>query len=168
MEAVDWTKHSKSDGYALISSFRSSCLTRKGPTPVWAALREWVVRPTKTSCGRCLQCAEWSCVVLTNQPHHHNGSGRDWPYKSAIRKLAPNSVRVHQDARGRREDDLRERDFRPASVRHVRETRVFRPCGRDEAFYDMPVFLDLRWRANRVNPLVGKGCKPFTRFWSQP
>ena len=43
---------------------------------------------TKTSCSPRLHCAEWWCVVLSDWPPHHNGSGRDWPYKSATRTKA--------------------------------------------------------------------------------
>src|SRR5260370_32629807 len=31
IEVVRWTKHSSFDGYALLFSFRSSCLTRESP-----------------------------------------------------------------------------------------------------------------------------------------
>ena len=47
---------------------------------------------TKTSCSPRLHCAEWSCVVLSDSPRHHNGSGRDWPDKSATRRSAPRKL----------------------------------------------------------------------------
>ena len=47
---------------------------------------------TEASCSPRLHCAEWWCVVLSDWPRHHGGSGRDWPDKSATRpsgRLAP-------------------------------------------------------------------------------
>ena len=52
--------------------------------PVWAAPEGGGQILIKTSCSARLHCAEWSCVVLSDSPRHHNGSGRDWTYKSAI------------------------------------------------------------------------------------
>jgi|ERR1035441_6422773 hypothetical protein len=43
---------------------------------------------TEASCSPRLHCAEWWCVVLSDWPRHHGGSGRDWPYKSACRTSA--------------------------------------------------------------------------------
>ena len=40
---------------------------------------------TKNSCRGRFHGAEWSCIVLSDSPRRRNGSGRDWPYKSAIR-----------------------------------------------------------------------------------
>ena len=55
---------------------------REPRKPVWAGSRGWWSGSQKTSCSPRLHCAEWSCVVLSDSPRHHNGSGRDWPDKS--------------------------------------------------------------------------------------
>ncbi len=60
--------------------------TRESPrSPIWAALEVGGQVLTKTSCSARLDCAEWSFVVLSDSPRGHNGSGSDWPYKSATR-----------------------------------------------------------------------------------
>jgi len=67
-------------------SFRSSSLTRqRHRSPGWAAPDLGGQVLTKNLLPWRLHCAEWSCVVLSDSPHRHNGSGRDWPYKSATR-----------------------------------------------------------------------------------
>src|SRR5262245_23724408 len=50
------------------------------------ALPRWVGQVlTKTSCRGHLHCAEWLCIVLSDSLRRRNGSGRNWPYKSATR-----------------------------------------------------------------------------------
>ena len=44
---------------------------------------------TKNSCRGRFHGAEWSCIVLSDSPRRRNGSGRDWPYKSAFRTEVP-------------------------------------------------------------------------------
>jgi hypothetical protein len=69
-----------------ISFFRSSCLTRgdapEAPSGRLPRLGSQVL--TKTSCSARLHCAQWSCLVLSDSPRRHNGSGRNWPVINAL------------------------------------------------------------------------------------
>ena len=73
---------------SLFFSFELSYLKVPKKPRLGGALEVGDQLVTKTSCSPHFHCAEWSCVVLSDFPRHHNGSGRDWPDKSRSGKSA--------------------------------------------------------------------------------
>jgi hypothetical protein len=70
MGAVHLTKHRRSDGWAFISAFRSSCLTsERAEAPFDELARPGGQLRHETSCTPCLSGAEWSCAVLIGPPN---------------------------------------------------------------------------------------------------
>jgi hypothetical protein len=110
---------------AFISSFRSSCLI-KFRSPVWRDLRG--NRSGLTS--NLLQSRPCLCRMavrgLAGPPHHPNGSGRDWTYKSATRTKTGIAAPV-----GSRPPRLFARASDPGQGRHLQGATFWPSCRRN-------------------------------------